>query len=159
MQCGVIEVVPDSKSRDQIGKETDITLHQYFIQTYGEESSLEFQSVSLEFKKKNFFLYPSKGLLIWWFAKKLYSYQHIISSPDPKGHVRYCHNLAPVVIVYVHWMVLQKVYVFFGLIGSTQKKQETQMCQRGCCQFLISFFETNGPIGSEVSRYVHWMVL
>ena len=54
MQCGVIEVVPDSKSRDQIGKETDITLHQYFIQTYGEESSLEFQSVSLEFKKKNF---------------------------------------------------------------------------------------------------------
>jgi hypothetical protein len=56
--------VPDSKSRDQIGKETDITLHQYFIQTYGEESSLEFQSVSLEFKKKNFFLYPSKGLLI-----------------------------------------------------------------------------------------------
>lgn len=46
LQCGVIEVVPDSKSRDQIGKETDITLHQYFIQTYGEEYSLEFQNVS-----------------------------------------------------------------------------------------------------------------
>ncbi|VDI14130.1 phosphatidylinositol 4-kinase A, partial [Mytilus galloprovincialis] len=47
--CGVIEVVPDSKSRDQIGKETDITLHQYFIQTYGEEYSLEFQNARHNF--------------------------------------------------------------------------------------------------------------
>lgn len=69
MQCGVIEVVPDSKSRDQIGKETDITLHQYFIQTYGEESSLEFQSVSQEFK--NYFFCPSKVLLILGFLEKI----------------------------------------------------------------------------------------
>lgn len=47
--CGVIEVVPDSKSRDQIGKETDISLHQYFIQTYGEEYSLEFQNARHNF--------------------------------------------------------------------------------------------------------------
>ena len=30
LQCGVIEVVPDSKSRDQIGKQTQVSLKEYF---------------------------------------------------------------------------------------------------------------------------------
>lgn len=45
-QCGVIECVPDSKSRDQIGKVTDISLDQYFIQKYGDQDSPAFQDVS-----------------------------------------------------------------------------------------------------------------
>lgn len=44
-QCGVIECVPDSESRDQLGRQTDIDLHQYYLKTYGDESTTQFQQV------------------------------------------------------------------------------------------------------------------
>lgn len=47
LQCGVIECVPDSQSRDQIGKATDISLYQYFINKYGDEDTAQFQAVSV----------------------------------------------------------------------------------------------------------------
>lgn len=36
---GIIEVVPNSNSRDQIGKAYEINLHEYFLKRYGTESS------------------------------------------------------------------------------------------------------------------------
>lgn len=39
--CGVIECVPDSKSRDQLGKQTD-SLLEYFEATFGDKSSPEY---------------------------------------------------------------------------------------------------------------------
>ena len=45
LQCGVIECVPNSKSRDQIGKATDISLDQYFVQTYGDVDTPKYQDV------------------------------------------------------------------------------------------------------------------
>ena len=44
-QCGVIEVVPDSKSRDQIGKQTQVSLKDYFHSMYGPDDSIPYQEV------------------------------------------------------------------------------------------------------------------
>jgi len=50
-QCGVIECVPDSKSRDQIGRQTDITMYQYFQAKYGDETTPAFQEVSQHIRR------------------------------------------------------------------------------------------------------------
>ena len=60
-QCGVIECVPDSKSRDQIGKQTDISLDQYFVQKYGDQDSPKFQEVA--FHRTALFLFGTLVLL------------------------------------------------------------------------------------------------
>ncbi|XP_078336365.1 phosphatidylinositol 4-kinase alpha-like [Crassostrea virginica] len=47
--CGVIECVPNSKSRDEIGKKTDITLYDYFHKTFGDDDTPEFQTARRNF--------------------------------------------------------------------------------------------------------------
>ena len=48
-------------------------------------------------------------------------------------------------------MVISKGYVSFLLfIGSTQRKQEAQMCQKGCCLFKSSL----KPVGQLETNLV-----
>eukprot|EP00127_Corallochytrium_limacisporum_P001034 Clim_evm33s34 gene=Clim_evmTU33s34 len=46
---GVIEVVPNTKSRDQLGRQTEMSLFEYFIKTYGTVDSPEFQQARSDF--------------------------------------------------------------------------------------------------------------
>ncbi|KAI6240099.1 1-phosphatidylinositol 4-kinase [Aphelenchoides fujianensis] len=47
--CGVIECVPDSKSRSQLGSQTDVALWNYFVAKYGEENSEAFRKARRNF--------------------------------------------------------------------------------------------------------------
>lgn len=49
--CGVIECVPNAKSRDELGRQTDTSLHDYFLKSYGDEMSYKFQAARRNFIK------------------------------------------------------------------------------------------------------------
>jgi phosphatidylinositol 4-kinase len=49
--CGVIDVLPNSISRDMVGREAVNGLYDYFISKYGNEDSLQFQEARSNFVK------------------------------------------------------------------------------------------------------------
>ena len=51
MLGGLIEVIPNSYSRDQLGKAFEIDLHKYFLKRYGSETSVQFHQARLNFTR------------------------------------------------------------------------------------------------------------
>lgn len=49
--CGVIECVPNSTSRDELGQTTELNLHEYFVKTYGDKGTFEYQEARRNFIK------------------------------------------------------------------------------------------------------------
>ncbi|KAF2280911.1 phosphatidylinositol 4-kinase-like protein STT4 [Westerdykella ornata] len=49
--CGVIDVLPNSISRDMLGRESVNGLHEYFVNKYGGEDSIRFQEARSNFVK------------------------------------------------------------------------------------------------------------
>jgi phosphatidylinositol 4-kinase len=49
--CGVIDVLPNSISRDMLGREAVNGLHEYFVSKYGSEDSIRFQEARSNFVK------------------------------------------------------------------------------------------------------------
>lgn len=47
--CGMIEVVPNTLSRDQIGQKTEGTLYDYYLSKYGAKNTLKFQEARNNF--------------------------------------------------------------------------------------------------------------
>jgi hypothetical protein len=75
------------------------------------------------------------GLLLW--SHKTCLTLPLFSSPDARGHVRYCHHLASVLIAVRRLPSLLSSVTFY---------------------ILIFFSETIWPIGTKLARDVHWMV-
>jgi phosphatidylinositol 4-kinase len=79
--CGVIECVPNSNSRDEIGRQTAVDLYQYFIDKYGAPDTSEFQQA-----RRNFIM-SMAGYSLFMFLVQIKDRHNGNLMLDKDGHI------------------------------------------------------------------------
>lgn len=120
-QCGVIECVPNAKSRDQLGRQTDSGLYEYFLHQYGDETSKEFQAARSNFVK-SMAAYSVIGYLLQ--IKDRHNGNIMI---DTDGHIIHIGEL---------------------MIPPTKKLSENRKCHRKNCSADFGFMFESSPGGN-----------
>ncbi len=79
--CGVIECVPNSSSRDEIGRQTAVDLYQYFLDKYGGPDTSEFQQA-----RRNFIM-SMAGYSLFMFLVQIKDRHNGNLMLDKDGHI------------------------------------------------------------------------
>lgn len=139
--CGVIDVLPNSISRDMLGRDHDMGLYDYFISKYGGEDSLAFQEA------RNAFVKSMAGYSVISYLLKFKDRHNGNIMLDDAGHILhidfgFCFDIAPGGITFERApfkLTAEMVSVMGGSTDSQSYLQFEELCIKSflvCRQYV-----------------------